>query len=335
MKNTKHLQEVAPVADALFFENLEKSVIETLIIESKTNYIQFANPSFLSYFGLQIEAIINKNICEISGFEKDFQDKIINPLQENKIVTNVELQLKDKKGFTFRFLVFTQPINYQQKKCFLFSFINISIVKRAKGEANNLIKYGCSLQLDEHNCSLKTESQYSLSLIEASRDPLFAISPEGKITDTNQATVRATDVPKNELIGSDFINYFTDKCKAKESYEAVFSKGFISDFPLTIKDHKFTDVLFNGSVYKSAAGKIIGAVMVARDITEQKRLEHELTEAKIFAEEATSIAEEAKIIAEKAKNNAEQAVQSKQQFLSNMSHEIRTPMNAIDRKSVV
>jgi PAS domain S-box-containing protein len=187
----------------------------------------------------------------------------------------------------------------------------------------------CSFQLDAHNCTLKSESQYSLSLIEASRDPLFVISPGGKITDTNEATVQATDVPKNKLIGSDFINYFTDKNKAKESYEAVFSKGFISDFPLTIKDHKFTDVLFNGSVYKSADGKIIGAVLVARDITEQKRLERELTEAKIFAELATSIAEEAKMIAEKAKNNAEQAVLSKQQFLSNMSHEIRTPMNAI------
>jgi PAS domain S-box-containing protein len=187
----------------------------------------------------------------------------------------------------------------------------------------------CSFQLDAHNCTLKSESQYSLSLIEASRDPLFVISPGGKITDTNEATVQATDVAKNKLIGSDFINYFTDKNKAKESYEAVFSKGFISDFPLTIKDHKLTDVLFNGSVYKSADGKIIGAVLVARDITEQKRLERELTEAKIFAELATSIAEDAKLTAEKAKYNAEQAVQSKQQFLSNMSHEIRTPMNAI------
>ena len=69
--------------------------------------------------------------------------------------------------------------------------------------------------------------------------------------------------------------------------------------------------------------------MVARDITEQKKLERELTKAKIFAELATSIAEEAKIAAENATEKAEEAVKSKQQFLSNMSHEIRTPMNAI------
>ena len=172
-------------------------------------------------------------------------------------------------------------------------------------------------------------SQYSLSLIEASRDPLFAINSKGKITDVNDATVQATDVTKDKLIGSYFIDYFTDKHKAKESYEEVFSEGFIADFPLTIKDHKLTDVLFNGSTYRSQDGKVIGVVLVARDITEQKQLERQLTEAKIFAELATSIAEEAKLTAEKATHHAEEAVKSKQQFLSNMSHEIRTPMNAI------
>ncbi len=325
MKNNTHTEDSIHDGDNLFFESLENSAIEILIVETKSYKIQFANLSFLSFFGLKNEELINKNVSEFSGFEFDFQDKIITHLRDDKAVINEEIQVKDKKGASICFLVFTQHINYQQKKCFLFSFINISkLTKNTKKDTSK-----CSFQSDAHNCSLKSEFQYSLSLIEASRDPLFAISPEGKITDTNNATVQATDVPKNKLIGSDFINYFTDKNKAKESYEAVFSKGFISDFPLTIKDHKFTDVLFNGSVYKSADGKIIGAVLVARDITEQKQLERELTEAKIFAELATSIAEDAKLTAEKAKYNAEQAVQSKQQFLSNMSHEIRTPMNAI------
>lgn len=325
MKNTTYKDDSLIGADNLLFESLESSAVEILILESKTNIIQFANPSLLSYCGLKSEEINNKNVSEIPVFADDFQDKVVNNLQENHIVNNVEIQLKNKNGIAFSFLVFSQNINYLQKKCLLFSLINISRLNKNK----KIKKPEKSLQLNACNSSLELEYQYSLSLIEASRDPLFAISPEGKITDTNEATVQATDVPKNKLIGSDFINYFTNKSKAKESYEAVFSKGFISDFPLTIKDHKFTDVLFNGSVYKSADGKIIGAVLVARDITEQKRLEREITEAKIFAELATSIAEEAKIVAEKAKNNAEQAAQSKQQFLSNMSHEIRTPMNAI------
>jgi len=44
-------------------------------------------------------------------------------------------------------------------------------------------------------------------------------------------------------------------------------------------DGKLTDVLFNGSVYKDDRGNLIGAVLVARDITDQKRIATELTEA--------------------------------------------------------
>jgi PAS domain S-box-containing protein len=179
-----------------------------------------------------------------------------------------------------------------------------------------------------HDAS-KLLSKYSRSLIEASRDPLFTISPEGKITDANEASVNITGIAWEQLTGTDFINYFTEPQKAKEGYEQVFEKGFVADYPLTITDHKFTEVLFNGSVYKDEEGQVLGAVVVARDITEQKIIENELIEAKIFAELATIIAEEAKGKAESATRIAVDAVKAKQQFLSNMSHEIRTPMNAI------
>ena len=70
---------------------------------------------------------------------------------------------------------------------------------------------------------------------------------------------------------------------------------------------------------------MLGAVVVARDITLQKRAEKEMLEAKVFAEIATQIAEDAKSKADAALALAENAVKAKQQFLSNMSHEIRTP----------
>ncbi len=41
---------------------------------------------------------------------------------------------------------------------------------------------------------LRSAAQYARSLIEASLDPLVTISPEGKITDVNEATIRVTGV---------------------------------------------------------------------------------------------------------------------------------------------
>ncbi|MGV8133928.1 MAG: ATP-binding protein [Mangrovibacterium sp.] len=171
----------------------------------------------------------------------------------------------------------------------------------------------------------------SSNLIEASLDPLITISAEGKITDMNGALVDITGLTREELTGSNFLDYFTEPQKAREVYQEVFSNGSVADSPLTIchKDGKLTDVLFNGSVYKDDSGNVLGVVIVARDVTEQKRIATELKEAIGYAEMATQIAEEAKSRAESATILAEGAVKAKQQFLSNMSHEIRTPMNAI------
>ena len=165
-------------------------------------------------------------------------------------------------------------------------------------------------------------ANYARSLIEASRDPMFTISPEGKVTDVNNASVKITGTTREKLIGTDFFGYFTEPEKARLGYQEIYRKGFVADYPLTIRDHKLTDVLFNGSVYKDEQGNVQGVVVVARDITDQKRNETELKDAKVSAELATGIAES-------AKGRAEDAVKAKQQFLSNMSHEIRTPMNAI------
>jgi PAS domain S-box-containing protein len=184
-------------------------------------------------------------------------------------------------------------------------------------------------ELEAFSYSVKLASEYSRSLIEASQDPLFVVNTAGKISDMNQATVDILGVSREKLISSDFFDYFTDRQKAKEVYEEIFIKGYVADYPLTIVDGRLSDVLFNGSVFKDDEGDILGAVVVARDITEQKRIETELTEAKVFAELATAFAEEAKTKAESATLIAESAVKAKQQFLSNMSHEIRTPMNAI------
>ncbi|MGZ4057076.1 MAG: ATP-binding protein [Bacteroidia bacterium] len=182
------------------------------------------------------------------------------------------------------------------------------------------------------------ETQYARSLIEASLDPLFTISPAGKITDMNNASENIIGMSREKLIGTDFFDYFTEPQKAREVYQEVFAKEFVSDSPLTLlhTGGKLTDVLFNGSIYKDNSGKVLGVVIVARDITDQKRIATELLEAKVFAELATKIAEDAKskaekatLIAEEATRVAEVAVHAKQQFLSNMSHEIRTPMNAI------
>lgn len=172
-------------------------------------------------------------------------------------------------------------------------------------------------------------SNYSISLIEAIQDPLFAINTNFIVTDMNKAALLKTDVTRETMVGSEFANYFTNPDLVRKCCIEIFVNGSISNFPLVMKDGKLTDILLSGSVFADNDNTIIGAAIVARDITEQKKAEKEFVEAKVFAELTTVIAEEAKHRAEVAATLSEEALKTKQQFLSNMSHEIRTPMNAI------
>src|SRR5205823_6456872 len=120
---------------------------------------------------------------------------------------------------------------------------------------------------------LRSASQYARSLIEASLDPLVTISPEGKITDVNEGSIKVTGVQREKLIGTDFSDYFTEPDKAREGYQRVFAEGFVTDYPLTIrnKDGRLTDVLYNASVYKDDRGEVLGVFAAARDVTVQKQ----------------------------------------------------------------
>jgi PAS domain S-box-containing protein len=115
------------------------------------------------------------------------------------------------------------------------------------------------------------------SMIESSLDSLVAISPDGQITDANEATVRATGVPRRELIGTPFSDYFTDPQKAERIYQLVFTEGMAVNYALTLRhrDGTLTEVLYNASAYRDAGGKVLGVFAAARDVTKQIQAQKE------------------------------------------------------------
>ena len=257
----------------------------------------------------------------IANIELVFQDDEKEKRAEELIIANKELvfQNKEKEKRAAELIIANKELLFQNEE------------KEKRAEELIIANKELIFQNEEKEkrAAELIVANYARGLIEASRDPLVTISTEGKIMDMNEAFANITDMTREKLSGTDFFDYFTDSQKAREVYQDVFAKGFVADYPLTIRDGRLTDVLFNGSIYKNEKGNVLGAVVVARDITEQKRIEKELIESKVFAELATVIAEEEKSKAERATLLAENAVKAKQQFLSNMSHEIRTPMNAI------
>ncbi|NEW80435.1 MAG: PAS domain S-box protein, partial [Gelidibacter sp.] len=270
----------------------------------------------------------------IANGELAYQNEVKEKRAAELIIANEELafQNKEKEKRAAELIIANEELIFQtevkEKRAAELVLANEEL---AKQNIESVKQELANKELEASNIDIKLDSQYTLSLIEASLDPLVTISSAGKITDMNEALTNITGLTREELTDTDFLDYFTEPQKARGVYQEVFANESVTNFPLTLrhKNGKLTDVLFNGSVYKDDEGNVEGVVIVARDVTEQKRIATELTEAIVFAELATEIAEQAKIKAENATKIAEGAMQAKQQFLSNMSHEIRTPMNAI------
>ena len=118
---------------------------------------------------------------------------------------------------------------------------------------------------------------YARSLIEANLDPLVTIDPGGKITDVNKATERATGVPRDRLIGTDFADYFSDPDAARAGYERVIREGEVRNYPLSLRSASgsLMDVEYNATAYRNEAGEVEGVFAAARDVTERKRAHEE------------------------------------------------------------
>jgi PAS domain S-box-containing protein len=119
---------------------------------------------------------------------------------------------------------------------------------------------------------------YNRSLIEASVDPFVTIGPDGKITDVNKATEKFTGYSRQDLIGTDFSNYFTEPEKARQGYQKVFETGEVRDYALDLKHANgiVFHVMYNASLYRDEAGRPVGIFASARDVTDARRVEEQL-----------------------------------------------------------
>ena len=148
---------------------------------------------------------------------------------------------------------------------------------------------------------LRDQQFYTRSLIESNIDALMTTDPSGIITDVNKQMEALTGCTRDELIGAPFKSYFTDPERAEAGIKLVLSQKKVTDYELTAcaRDGKQTVVSYNATTFYDRGRTLQGVFAAARDVTERKRVEAELREAKA---------------------NAESASRTKSDFLASMSH---------------
>ncbi|HXG18176.1 MAG TPA: PAS domain S-box protein [Methylomirabilota bacterium] len=142
-------------------------------------------------------------------------------------------------------------------------------------------------------------------------DIFYILGLDGYLVKWNQKLEIVTGFAPEEIRGKHVLDLFlaADKLAIAEAIRTAFAVGYVEvEGRLLQRGGTFVPYQFISVPLKNERGEVVGLTGIGRDLTERKRTEEALQEAKEAAEAAN---------------------RAKSEFLANMSHEIRTPMNGV------
>ncbi|MGI8911594.1 MAG: response regulator [Rubrobacteraceae bacterium] len=149
------------------------------------------------------------------------------------------------------------------------------------------------------------------SLVAGIEDPLVTVDSGGRIGYFNAAAARLTGFDPEEVKGKPLDELVSNATGSTTSMQQAMTTGRPVSIPEEIlhrRDGGEVYVASTASPLLGEDGSVAGGLEIMRDITERRRAEETMREAREAAEEAN---------------------RAKSEFLANMSHEIRTPMNGV------
>ena len=241
---------------------LMNSMADILMTTDSSGIITEVNRATEEITGYSQEELVGKPFASFFSEPERAQAGIEQVLGENK-VSDYELTIVTKDGKNV-------PVSY-----------NATVLKDPEGRITGVLGSARdNTDAKRAGEALRVAGAYNRSLVEGIPDPIVSINKQGKINDVNDATELITGWSREELIGKDFSDYFTDPEKAREGYQQAFKEGSAKDYQLDIRhrDGHVLPVLYNASVYRDEAGKVAGVIAGARDMTQIRQKEEELNE---------------------------------------------------------
>lgn len=289
----RRLEEIELEDSQTKFKTLFESATDAIFL-LKNDRILECNPQSLTMLSTTREQVSGESILSFSPenqpdnqTSKEKFDKIIQSVMEGKSIST-EWQFVQKDG----------PITETQ--------MSLNRVQ---------LKENYYLQAIVHDISYRKRSERALigykntskAFINASSDHLLLINKDLKIEMANEAFASSYEHQADQLTGlslRDILPLSILKSREQIIKHVIDSRQpfyYSDDFDNRFLEHHLSPIL-------DSRGDVEQIAINTRDITEKKKVENQLTQAKEQAEESDKL---------------------KTAFLASMSHEIRTPMNHI------
>ncbi|UXS30802.1 PAS domain S-box protein [Agrobacterium tumefaciens] len=290
-------------ADALSAETLDQMPV-ALLVHAGDRLIH-ANPDFLRLTGYGSL----DELHEVGGLEALLQRQELENMPDNEggmVVVSAENDIIPVKARL-------QSIRWEETKALMLSLVPLEEKQAPVAAANENTAAAETANAEAGSLSLlQGEVEELHSILETATDGVVLLGDEGEIRSLNRSASALFNYDNGEIAGKPFVTLF-----AHESQRAVL------DYLSGLANNGVASVLNDGRevIGREASGGFLplfmtigrlksshGYCAVIRDITQWKRTEEELRNAKRAAETANA---------------------HKTDFLARVSHEIRTPLNAI------
>lgn len=307
------------------YKTIVQSSNDAIISKSLDGTVTSWNPAAESIFGYSEKEMLGKQLNILLPKDRSKEEEsILNKVKRGKVVKHFETERIRKDGQKIPVSVTVSPIYDTNGNVIAASKIARDITERKiqEAELENYRKHLEELvetrtaELNRAAEQIRINEQRLSYALEATNDGIWDWNLINGTCTCNPSYYRMLGYEPNELkagikahlydiMHPDDLESFVSNTKLQLENAASYE----TEFRLRCKDGSYKWILSRGkSVERDEKGVVTRAVGTHTDLTLRKKMETDLLEAKIRAEEAN---------------------QAKSVFLANMSHEIRTPMNAI------
>lgn len=232
-----------------------------LVLDPDTGTIEDASPGACAFYGFTREELRTKKIFEINILARE---EILSKMQETKNQGSRYFDFHHRlaSGELRDIEVYSGPIKIEGRTL-LFSIVHdITEQKRAR------------------EASLQSERKYR-ALFDESKDGVYSVLRNGEIADVNPAFLEMFGFPRDEMIGKNMSELYTDPYALTKFQREIEHTGFVKDYEVGFRKKDGTEIccLMTSSLQLGNEGSLEGYRGIIRDLTSRKQLQRQLFQA--------------------------------------------------------